>query len=78
MFMKRINKTVKPVEQPKEETVDQLIEDVKEVKLNKKVEVPKKKIIKNDSKIKMNITKPSKKTKKEEIKLDTDSDSSEY
>jgi hypothetical protein len=76
--MKRINKTVKPVEQPKEETVDQLIEDVKEVKLNKKIEAPKKKIIKNDSKIKMNITKPSKKAKKEEIKLDTDSDSSEY
>jgi len=76
--MKRINKTVKPVEQPKEEPVDQLIEDVKEVKLNKKVEVPKKKIIKNDSKIIMNITKPSKKAKKEEIKLDTDSDSSNF
>jgi len=78
MFMKRINKTVKPVEQTKEEDVDQLIEDVKDVKLNNKVEVPKKKIIKNDSKIKMNITKPSKKAKKEEIKLDTDSDSSNF
>jgi len=76
--MKRINKTVKPVEQTKEEDVDQLIEDVKDVKLNNKVEVPKKKIIKNDSKIKMNITKPSKKAKKEEIKLDTDSDSSNF
>lgn len=74
MFIKRLNKVLKPVEQPKEEIVEQ----IEEVKLNKKVDIPKKKIIKNDSKIKMNITKTSKKAKKEEIKLDTDSDSSDY
>ena len=75
MFMKKINKIKKPVEEPKDE-VDDLIEEVKEVKLNKKIEAPKKRVIKNDSKIVMNITKGKK--KKEEIKLDTDSDSSEY
>ena len=76
MFMKKINKVIKPVEQPKDE-IDDLVEEVKEVKLNKKVEAPKKKIIKNDSKIVMNITKGKK--KKEEIKLDTESsDSSDY
>jgi len=75
MFIKRLNKVLKPVEQPKEEIVEQ----IEEVKLNKKVDIPKKKIIKNDSKIKMNITKPSKKVKKTEIKLDTNnSDSSDY
>lgn len=74
MFIKRLQKVLKPVEQQKEEMVEQ----IEEVKLNKKVDIPKKKIIKNDSKIKMNITKPSKKVKKAEIKLDTDSDSSDY
>jgi hypothetical protein len=75
MFMKKINKVKKPVEEPKDE-VDDLVEEVKEVKLNKKIETPKKRVIKNDSKIVMNITKGKK--KKEEIKLDTDSDSSNY
>jgi SMC interacting uncharacterized protein involved in chromosome segregation len=75
MFMKKINKIKKPVEELKDE-VDNLIEEVKEVKLNKKIETPKKRVIKNDSKIVMNITKGKK--KKEQIKLDTDSDSSDY
>ena len=76
MFMKKINRTVKPVE-TKEEEVNDIIEQVEAIKLNNKVE-PKKRVIKNDSKIKMNITKTAKKVKKEEIKLDTDSDSSDY
>jgi len=72
MFIKRLNKVLKPVVLPKEE----IIEQIEEVKLNKKDQPPKKKIIKNDSKIKMNITKGKKKA---EIKLDTDdSDSSDY
>jgi hypothetical protein len=74
--MKKINRTVKPVE-TKEEEVNDIIEQVEAIKLNNKVE-PKKRVIKNDSKIKMNITKTAKKVKKEEIKLDTDSDSSDY
>lgn len=76
MFMKKINRTVKPVETKEEEVID-IVEKVEAIKLNTKVE-PKKRVIKNDSKIKMNITKTSKKAKKEEIKLDTDSDSSDY
>jgi len=77
MFMKKINKVVKPIQQEKEEEVNDLVEQVEAVKLNTKVE-PKKRVIKNDSKIKMNITKTAKKVKQEEIKLDTESDSSDY
>lgn len=76
MFIRKINRIVK-AEPKKEIPLKQLTEDIKDIKLNNKVEAPKKKIIKNDSKIKMNITKPSKKAKKEEIKLDTDSDNSD-